>query len=223
MNQELQYDIQNKWFIGISAAVLFACLILYTLTGSLIYIGAPFAYIFLLLLGIHWKTAYWVMLFCIPASVQISFAGDTLSACLPDEPMMWLFFLLFMLVWAKNPAIIPKWWWRNPLVLIVTLQFVWLIVAVIFSLEFFFSVKFLIAKSWYLVCFFIIPIWTFTEKKDFKRAFILMLIPIIVYAVIILVRHAHRHFDFRATEEAIRIGGDWRRYCRYRNSNSSRQ
>jgi len=205
MWQELEYNIYNKWFIGISIAVLFACITAFSLTGSYMYIAAPCAYIFLVLLGINWKTAYWIFLFCIPASVQLSFAGDTLSASLPDEPMIWMFFLLFVIMWAKNPRIIPEWWWRSPLVTIVGLQFLWLIVAVMFSLEFFFSVKFLIAKSWYLVCFMILPIWVFTEKKDFKRALILLLIPVIVTATVILVRHSAHNFDFRAIENAIKV------------------
>ncbi len=212
MLQGLVYDNFSKWFLRASIFILFAFIALFALTGDYFVFAGAFVYVFLVLMGLNWKTAYWILLFCIPASVQISFAGDTLSACLPDEPMMWLFFLLFVFVWAKNPSIIPQWWWRNPLVLIVVLQFLWLIVAVIFSLEFFFSVKFLIAKAWYLVCFFILPLFIFTEKKDYKGALILMLIPILVTSIIILVRHSMHNFDFRAVENAIKVTSNWGLY-----------
>jgi O-antigen ligase len=205
MLPSLVYDNFSKWFLWGSIAVLFAIIGLFAITGDYFVFAGAFAYVFVILLGINWKTAYWILLFCIPASVQIGFAGGSLSACLPDEPMMWLFLLLFVFVWAKDPSIIPQWWWRNPLVLVVVLQFLWLIVAVIFSLEFFFSVKFLIAKLWFLVCFFILPLWVFTGKKDYKRGLILMLIPILITSIIILARQSIHNFDFRDVENAIRI------------------
>jgi O-antigen ligase len=205
MLQALVYDSFSKWFLRGSLAMLIVFIALFALTGDYFVFAGAFAYVFIVLLGINWKTAYWILLFCIPPSVQIFFASGSLSACLPDEPMMWLFFLLFVFMWAKNPSIIPQWWWRNPLVLVVALQFLWLIVAVIFSLEFFYSLKFLIAKSWFLVCFFILPLWVFTGKKDYKVALILMLIPILITSVIILARQSIHNFDFRDVENAIRI------------------
>lgn len=154
-------------------------------------------------MSINWKTAYWVLLFSVPLSMQLFFIGDTLSLALPDEPLMWLFVLLFALLFAHNPRILPEWFWRNKLTLLIVLQFLWLIVAVIFSNEKLISIKFLIAKIWVLVSFFILPILIFKEKKDFKKAFWLFLIPMLITALIIFYRHAGFGFKFRKIEKAI--------------------
>jgi O-antigen ligase len=155
------------------------------------------------LLGVNWKTAYWIFLFTIPASIQINFAGDTMSITLPDQPLMWSFLLMFILIWASKPNLIPMWWWRDPLVLVVTLQFIWTIVAVVCSKMLFFSLKFLLAKTWLLVCFFILPIWIFQEKKDFIKGFLLLLIPMLVTVLVILAHHAMLGFRFDMVQKSM--------------------
>ncbi len=196
--------LDDKWVFGACFTVLLASIAMFALTGSYIALAAPFGLLYVLLMGINWKTAYWILLFCIPMSTQLSFADDTLSASLPDEPLMWLFFVLFAVLLARQPNMIPAWWWRNPLVFIITLQFLWLMVAVGYSQVLFFSVKFLIAKTWYLAVFFVLPIFVFREKKDFKKAFLLTLVPLLATMIIIFYRHYLIGFNFRKVEHAIR-------------------
>ena len=200
MQQEL---FINKWVQNLCLAFLFACVILFAYTGNYLLLGVPFGFLFFVLLGINWKTAYMLLLFCIPASIEISFFNDTLATSLPDEPMMWLFLLLFIIVWARNPKVLPAWWWRNPVVFIVLLQFLWLLVALMYSKEMFMSLKFVAAKVWFLVSFFILPVFIFKEKKDYKLAFYLTLTTITATMLIIFVKHAMLHFDFRKIQKAI--------------------
>lgn len=195
--------IQNRWFTIASVSVLFLSIILVAFTGSYYFLAAPLAYLYIILMGVNWKTAYWIFLFTIPPSIQLSFAGDTLSLTLPDQPMMWLFLALFLVMLARNPAIIPQWFWRDPLVLVVVLQFLWTIVAVIFSEMLFFSFKFLLVKSWLLVSFFIFPIWIFQEKKDFVKGFFVLLVPMLATVIVILVHHSMYNFAFHKIQRAI--------------------
>lgn len=195
--------IQNKWWQIAGLGVLFGSIILYLFTVNYLFLLFPFVFLFLVLTALNWKMSYWILLFTIPVSVHLFLVGNVLSTSLPDEPMMWLFVLVFLLMFAHNPKILPEWWWRNPIVLVVALQFLWLIVTVIFSNETFFSIKFLLAKIWFLVSFFILPIFIFKEKKDFKKAFLLMLIPMLVTMAIIMYRHKVLEFDFRKIEKAI--------------------
>ena len=196
-------NIRNKWFDVAAFSILFATIVIFALTGSYFVLAAPFVFLWAVLLGVNWKTAYWIFLFTIPASIQINFAGDTMSITLPDQPLMWSFLLVFILIWASNPKLIPKWWWRDPLVLVVTLQFLWTIVAVVCSKMIFFSLKFLLAKTWLLVCFFILPIWIFQEKKDFIKGFLLLLIPMLVTVLVILAHHALLGFRFDMVQKSM--------------------
>ncbi len=196
-------DFNNKLSRVAGLTILLVSIALFALTGEYLFAAVPFVYLFLLLAVVNWKTAYWVLLFTIPASIQIWFFNYTLSTSVPDEPIMWLFLLVFTLIWAANPRILPRWWWNNPLTIIILLQFIWLIVAVVFSQELLFSFKFLLAKCWFMISFFIIPVFVFRKKKDFRTAFLVTLIPLLTTVVIIFYRHYQIGFNFRKVEKAI--------------------
>ena len=197
--------LDSKWGKAIGLAVLFISIALFAWEGSYLLLSLPFIYLFILLAGANWKTPYWILLFTITASIHLWFFDDTLSTTVPDEPIMWMFLLIFTLVWARDPGIFPNWWWRNPLVLIMVLQFLWMIVAVIFSKELLYSVKFSLAKCWFLVSFFVMPLFIFKGKKDLRRAFVLLLIPIVITMTIVMIRHASVGFNFRKIDKSISI------------------
>lgn len=198
--QELLIDKRFNWA---GLGVLFLSIAGYAFFANYYFLLLPLALLFMVTMALNWKLAYWILLFSIPGSVQLEFMNDALSTSLPDEPIMWMFFLLFLVMWARKPDLMPRWWWSNPVVILIILQYVWMLVTVIFSKEVLLSVKFTAAKSWYLVTFFVLPVLIFKEKKDFKKAFILVLIPTIVTICIIMVRHAALGFHFRKVEKAI--------------------
>ncbi len=199
--------LKNKWFSIASFSLLFITVILFAYTGSFLLLAVPFAYLFFVLLGINWKTAYWLFLFTIPASIQINFAGDTMSLTLPDQPMMWGFLLLAVVLLASNPALLPKWWWKDKLVFITVLQFLWLIVAVVCSQMLFYSVKFLMVKCWLMASFFILPVFIFREKKDYVMGFKLLVIPTLITIIIILIHHAMLGFRFAKVQQSLAFLG----------------
>lgn len=196
-------DFRNFASRATGIAVLLLSVALFAFTGEYLFIGLPFVYLFLMLAILNWKTAYWVFLFSIPVSIQIWFFNYTLSTSVPDEPIMWVFLLLFLLLLARNPQLIPRWWWRHPLTVVIVLQFLWLIVAVTFSKEPLFSIKFLLAKCWFMVSFFVLPVFVFKSKRDFRIGFLVTLIPLLATALIIFYRHYQIGFNFRKVEKSI--------------------
>ncbi len=196
-------SIKNNWFNIGAFMLLFASIVIFAWTGNYFVLAAPLGFLYFVLMGVNWKSAWWIFLFSIPASVQINFSNDTMAITLPDEPLMWVFLLLFVLVWARNPNHLPKWWWKDSLVFIIVLQFIATLVAVIFSQMVFFSFKFLLAKSWLLVCFFVLPLWIFREKKDYIRGFYVLLVPMLITIIVILIHHATLHFSFDKVQKAM--------------------
>ena len=199
--------LRDNWFSIAAFSVLFIAIALFAYTGYYFLLVAPFAFLFFVLLGVNWKTAYWMFLFSIPISIQLSFAGDSMSITLPDQPIMWSLLALFLIIWARDPGILPKWWWRDKLVFIAVLQFFWLVVAVACSKMLFFSLKFLLVKSWLMVCFLIMPLFIFREKKDFVMGFKLMLYPTLITVVIILIHHALLGFRFDKVQMSLAFLG----------------
>lgn len=195
--------VKNNWFHVAAFSILFATIILFAYTGNYFILLAPAVFLYFVLLGVNWQAAYWIFLFTIPASIQINFSNDTMAITLPDEPLMWVFLLLFTLVFTRNHDSLPKWWWQDNIVFIVVLQFIWTMVAVLFSKMMFFSMKFLLAKAWLLVCFFVMPIWIFRRKKDFITGFFVLLVPMLATVIVILIHHAMLHFSFDKVQKAM--------------------
>jgi O-antigen ligase len=193
----------NKWEKGVGIAIMLLLVALSTFLSEPLLLITPFALLFILMTGLNWKFAFWFLLFSIPGSIELNFFGDTLSTSVPDEPVMWLLLLVFIAMWAKQPDLIPKWWWKNPIITLLVLQFIWMIVCVIYSKELLVSIKFMAAKTWFLVSCVVLPIWIFREKKDYKTAFLVGLIPLLITVAIIMVRHAMLGFHFRKVEKAI--------------------
>lgn len=200
---DLPLPHSEKWLLRIYLVVFFAGLFLFLATGYFQFFFAPFAFLYLITAGINWRVAWWMLLFCIPFSVHTTLQGGSLSLSLPDEPMMWIFLLLLPLLLAHNPHIISRWWLKDPLVVIVALQLLWLIVAVACSQVWFLSLKFLIAKVWYLACFFVFPLWVFRRREDFVRGFILILVPTCFTMLVIFFRHAATGFSFVKINDSI--------------------
>lgn len=198
-----QQLLPAKYAQAIAYAIMFLGVIAFAYTGNYLAAIVPFGFLFMLIAAVNWKTAYWILLFSIPISIDVSFMGDTLSTSLPDEPIMWMFFLLFFVLLARQPNIIPQWWLRHKIIFVLVLQYIWLMVAVYYSRELTLSLKFLVAKSWFMVAFIIMPLLVFNKKKDFKAAFLLVMVPLMATVVIIFIRHAALGFHFRMVEQAI--------------------
>lgn len=196
-------NISEKTLTRVGLAVLFLGVMLFAYTQNPKTILLPFGFIYVLLLLVNWKMAYFLFLFTIPISVDFEISGS-LSTSLPDEPLMWVFMFMFPFIFLQNPKVLGRRdWWKDPIVTVIALQFIWLIVAVVFSKEPLLSFKFLAAKIWFLISFFVLPYYVFRQKKDFRHAFLLFLVPLVGTIVIIMIRHAARGFEFRRVEQAI--------------------
>lgn len=186
---------------GMAACV--AAISAYAATAFLPLLGIPFALLFAALFFINWKAAWWIFLLSIPLSQQLDLIEGTLTTTVPDEPMMWLFLLLTIVLAVSRPRSFPEWWLRSPLTLVLTLSYLWMLVAVCFSQEHFISVKFAAAKTWFLASYFVLPIFIFRRKSDFKKAFFIVLLPTLLTMLVINYWHYQLGFAFSYIHKAI--------------------
>jgi O-antigen ligase len=200
MQQAVSY---NKPVLALCMACLLACIVTFCFTGSYVVFAVPLAIAYLFVFFYDWKAAYWILICCVPVSMQFMFMQRTGSLSFPDEPMCWLFLVYLVVMLAYKPNAIPKYFWYHPITIVVGLQFLWLLVAVFNSQVLFFSLKFLLAKVWYLACFFMLPLFVFRTKSDFKRGFLLVLAPMVATMIYITWQHYLLHFNFAKVNKAI--------------------
>jgi O-antigen ligase len=153
---------------------------------------------------LDYKSFFWFFIFTIPFAAYIDIPGVGLSTTLPDEPIMWFFLLVSCFILAYNRKIFPAWFFNNPLIVIIVFQYLWLIVAVIYSQHIVLSVKYLLAKTWYLNAFLILPVLFIKTKQDIIRLFKLFVIPVIILAVFIFIRHMIEGFSFWGSNDVVK-------------------
>ena len=144
---------------------------------------------------------FYLLIIALPWSIEFSF-NSALSTDLPDEPIMWLITVLFIsYILFKPSEIAAK--ARHPLVVLLLCSLIWIVVAVLFSTDWLISLKFLLAKCWYLVAFVFVPILLFANKTTIKNTAMLFLASMLSVTILSICKHAFYGFRFANINDAV--------------------
>ena len=150
----------------------------------------------------NWSFIFFCLIFLLPWSIEYNFTA-TLGTDLPDEPLMLLTAALFLINWIYQPRVLERSVWKHPLIGILLLHFFWIIISVIFSTDWLISLKYLLAKSWYLLAFVFTPLIFFTEKKWIRLAALLFLASMVSVTILSLIRHYQLGLSFATINKAL--------------------
>ena len=134
----------------------------------------------------------------IPWSAEVN-VTETLSTDLPDEPLMLLGAVTALALFIKNRKNLHL---RHPLLYVILLQFAWMLFTVSISAVPLLSLKFALAKSWYLLCFLALPL-LISDFNVLKRSFQVLIISTLLVTAVIVVRHAGYQFHFARINDAV--------------------
>jgi O-antigen ligase len=137
---------------------------------------------------------YFLLLFTIPLSTEFQLTS-TLGTDLPDELLMWISTpLLLMLVW-RNPKLMGK-SMQDPILSLLLLMLLWTALTVSTSTVPLLSIKFFLAKCWYLVPFVLGTMIFLRDQQQIIKAGRWMVLAMLVAVLFILFRHAAEGFSF---------------------------
>jgi O-antigen ligase len=191
-------QFQFGFFTGIFILSLLAAV--YTELYYLIAI--PFIVLLLFAGWEHFKIMFFLLLFTLPLSFEYNFS-QTLGTDIPDEFLMLSVSILFFLYWIYSPKIIPKSILQHPLVLLLVIIIFWMIITVIFSSQKIISLKYLLAKSWYLGAFVLAPLIVLKQKQHLRVIAIVIGVSMLLVATIALWRHSSSGFHFANINVAV--------------------
>lgn len=194
-------NIDKLWFYGGSLVFAFCCfyglwnshpewlIIPIALTGGAILLQKPVLLLYVLVASIPWSIEYSVT--------------ESLSTDLPDEPLMVLLSLavIMLLVYKRKTLVAGR--LNSILLLIVLLQLLWIMVSVLFSTNLVVSVKYLLAKGWYLGAFVLAPVVLIEQKEQLKRLALVFLVSLTAVVLISLARHAEMGFTFAFVNDSL--------------------
>jgi O-antigen ligase len=165
-------------------------------------LAIPFAAILFYAGWLNPSLAFYALLFSLPFSFEYNF-NSSLGTDIPDELLMLLTAGLYLLYAIFNRRTISAQIRQHPLIFLLTLLMSWMLVTVLFSTDPLISVKYGLAKGWYLGAFVLAPVLVFTNKSAITKAARLLAAAMLIVVLIALVRHGLSGFRFATINEAL--------------------
>jgi O-antigen ligase len=201
-NRILSLAGQRTTYFSALVILFFSFFLAYLLTEKLVLLAVPFGLIILLWGLVDLRRIYLLIWASIPFTIEVDLPGG-LSTDFPAETLMWLSCVLFVGYLFLYHKKIDFRFVLHPVFIILLIHFFWIIVTSIISQEPLISLKYTLAKTWYLICFIVIPLILFRDIKDFKQWGLYFLLPLIGTVVIIIIRHSQYGFAFENINNAV--------------------
>ena len=135
--------------------------------------------------------------FCTPLAVNITQFEFNVGVSLPTEPLMFGVLLLFILKLFYENNFEAK-MWQHPMTLIIGFQFLWILITSITSEIPLVSFKFLLARLWFVIPFYIFAIHLFKKKQNIRLFIWLYAIPLVIVIIYTTYQHSLWAFEENA-------------------------
>ncbi len=193
-----QHEKLLFWLGGLLSVAFFATGIYFERS---FYFIIPFALFFLTLLLLNFRVVFFMMLLVLPFSVE-SYIGS-FGTDLPSEPIVILLAVCTIFYLLFNQQELQCNSFKHPVFIILSLMLGWSIFVTLFSTDIVLSIKYVLAKSWYLLGFFILPILLLRSKKSIQSFFWCLFIPTYLSVFYVLVHHGMMEFTFDNITKAV--------------------
>jgi O-antigen ligase len=167
------------------------------------FIAIPFAALFFYAGWQNINIVFFLLLFTLPFSSELQVSG-TLGTDFPDELLMIFTAGLFFCYWLYSPPALSKKITSHPLMTFLLITLAWTVLTVLFSTNQIISLKFLLAKGWYLGAFVLAPLIVFRDKNKIKKAFVILAVAMLLAVLITMIRHYQYNFHFSGINEALK-------------------
>jgi O-antigen ligase len=162
-------------------------------------LGAPVALAVVWLLFLDFRKIFFLMLACIPISMEEYLPGG-FGTDFPSEQMMWLLMAAGIGWFLQNWRSVDARFIRHPLTLALFAHLAWMTVSMITSEDLYVSFKYILAKGWYVVVFYCLAAHILQSEKDYKNMMWWMFVPLLAAVITVVVRHAAIGFSFKEVE-----------------------
>ena len=149
----------------------------------------------LLVAVVEWRWVYYLLFFLLPFSQEISLFGG-LSMDVPSEPLMLVLTACVGGSLMLGVGRLPRHEWRHPLLVVLALMFLWTALDTAFSVATFKSVKYLLAKVWYIAPFLLGTLLIVRRPADTWRFVAVYAAGACLSVFYVVSRHATKGFSF---------------------------
>lgn len=181
-------------------------------SGWYVLVGLPV----LLMLGylgvVDYRKLYFLLLFFIPLSTEVTLPNG-FGTDLPAEPLIIGLMMVYGLHVVSRSKEVDTSFMRHPLTLILIVHVGWILVTTITSTDTTISLKWFLAKIWYVVVFYFLSGAVLKSERSLQRLFWAVFLPLLITVMVILLRHAGMGFSFDTINKVV--GPFYRNHVNY--------
>jgi len=156
----------------------------------------------LLVALVEWRWIYYLLFFILPFSQEIPLLGG-LSMDVPSEPLMLALTGCVLGAFVLGTGRLPWREWRHPLLVILALMLIWTALDAAFSVDTTKSIKYLLAKVWYITPFLLGTLLIVRKPNDTWAFAALYAAGACLTVLYIGSRHASKGFSFEEINWAL--------------------
>jgi O-antigen ligase len=186
---------QPKLLFGVYASIVILSLFIGIATEFYYLAALPIFILLVYLTIVDFQKVFYLLLFFIPLSTEFYFPNG-FGTDLPTEPLMVGLMLTGFLFLLRHGHEVDGRFLKHPLTLILLFHVSWIGFTAITSSMVLISVKFLLAKIWYIATFYFLASRILKGEKDVKQYFWIVFIPLFFTVVQAIVRHSAYGFSF---------------------------
>lgn len=148
----------------------------------------------------HYRMLYWILIVSIPLSVTKDF-NQRLSTDVPTEFICIILCGIFWAIWIIHRPKSLLFLWNHKLLWALFGVFAWSAICSLSAVNQLISVKYVLAKIWYISSYLFFTYWIIETKEDIKKLFWALFIPIMITAIISFFKTAIGGFNFENTNK----------------------
>ena len=173
------------------------------ITDEFLLLGLPFVFLLGFQTIVDFKQVFWLLMICLPLSTEFD-VSPSLATDLPSEPLMVGLALITIIYLAAHPQRINIKALKHPIIILLMLHLLWMLISMIQSNLFVVSLKFFIAKMWYVLTFVVLTMQIIKDEKSFKTFFWCVYSTLLFSAVVILGRLISINFAFEDVQSVMK-------------------
>ena len=151
----------------------------------------------------HPRQAHLLLLLLIPLSMELHLPSG-LGTDFPDEPIMWMLCLPVLALVIHERSVGASVVRSNLIFRILLVQWLWACTMIFFSASPLLSLKYVLAKGWYVIAFSAGGALFLSDRKKLETAALFLMVSMTLASVWVLCRQAIDGFAFDKVNDAVR-------------------
>lgn len=201
MLRQVPDTFTRNQFFALAIVQLVSCITAIAINQFLLML-VPVALVLAYLAVVDFKKIFLLLFFFIPLSFEFYFPNG-LATDLPTEPLMILLTLVFIFYVVTKPEELTREFATNPLILLLVVHLFWIGFLLLHTEDFIASLKFFLAKFWYITVFTMLAGILIKNRQQFIPLFWCVFIPLVLVTIKVVIHHSTYGFTFDNVNDSV--------------------